>query len=268
MFLVTYPVSAFEGQMINHPNQAPIRNFDTTNREESLKVFLMLLAQFGDTLEYYNMSSRSSSSHFENIDNLIDDINDEEIDFENNLCVLLNIEEQDVINILDGYKRDFVIIDGDTNKPLRCKDGEVFVYGSFEGAMDDFGENDKLHCLLSIVDQNEKDKCIVHDFSMEYENVTEVGTFKSSAKSSQQWFDDASTYFEPKVEAPTNPYEDMQVTLKIQTDYGFTADFLRELANQIEEQGEELTTYETFRGCADIEWPPILIPASNVQFSL
>ena len=48
--------------------------------------------------------------------------------------------------------------------------------------------------------------------------------------------------------------EDKQVTLTITSDYGFTADFLRELANQIEEHGE-LTTYETFRGCAEIEWP-------------
>ena len=255
MFLVTYPISAFEGQMINHPNQAPIRNFDTTNREESLKVFLMLLAQFGHCLSYYDMSSRSSFSHFCNIDNFIDDINCQEIDFENNWCVLLNIEEQDVINILDGFKRDFVIINGDTNKPLRFNDNhEVIVYGSFECAMVDLGENDKLHCLLSIVDQNEKDKCVVHDFSMALDNITEVGTFKSSAKSAQQWFDDASAYFEPKVEAPKNPYEDKQVTLKIQTDYGFTADFLRELANQIEEKGEELTTYETFRGCAEIDW--------------
>lgn len=46
-----------------------------------------------------------------------------------------------------------------------------------------------------------------------------------------------------------------QVKLTITTDFGFTADFLRELANQIEEEGEELTTYETFRGCAEISWP-------------
>lgn len=254
MFLVTYPISAFSEQMINHPNQAPIRNFDTTNREESLKVFLMLLAQFGNKLVFYNMSSRSSSSHFENLDDLIDDINCQELDFENGWCVLLNIEEQDVIDILDGYKRDFVIIDGKTNKPLRSKNGEVIVYGDFESALADLGENDKLHCLLSVIDQHEKDKCVVHDFSMKFEDVTEVATFNSSAKSSQQWFDDVSLYFEPKDETMKNPYEDKQVTLKIQTDYGFTADFLRELANQIEERGEELTTYETFRGCAEIDW--------------
>jgi hypothetical protein len=49
--------------------------------------------------------------------------------------------------------------------------------------------------------------------------------------------------------------ENEQVTLRIITDYGFTADFLRELANQIEESGESLTDYETSKGCAEIEWP-------------
>lgn len=254
MLLVTYPISAFEGQMINSPNQAPISNFDTTNREESLKVFLMLLAQFGYKMEYYNISSCSDSSRFGSIYKLINEINCQKIDFDERWCVLLNVEEQDVINILDGYKRDFVIIDGDTNKPLCYKNGEVVVYGYFNSAMVDLKVNDKIHCLLSIVCQNEKDKCIVHDFSMEYGNITEVGTFKSSAKSNQQWFDDASTYFEPKVEVPKNPYEDRIVELRITTDYGFTADYLRELANQIEEEGEELTTYETFRGCAEIYW--------------
>jgi len=255
MFLVTYPISAFDGQMINHPNQALIRNVDTTNREDSLKVFLILLAQFGNKLEYCNMSSRSNSSRFVNIDDLINDINCQRIDFETKWCVLLNIEEQDVIDILDGYKRDFVIIDGETNKPLRYNaDHQIIVYGSFEIVMADLKKNEKLHCLLSIVDQNEKDKCIVHDFSMEYENITEVGTFKSNTKSAQQWLDDASTYFEPNFEAKTNPYENRKVTLEIQTNYGFTADFLRELANQIEEEGEELTTYEAFRGCAEIDW--------------
>lgn len=48
--------------------------------------------------------------------------------------------------------------------------------------------------------------------------------------------------------------DELQVKLTITTDYGFTADFLRELANQIEEEGESLTEYETSKGCADIEW--------------
>ena len=48
--------------------------------------------------------------------------------------------------------------------------------------------------------------------------------------------------------------EENQVTLKITSDYGFTADFLRDLANQIEEEGESLTTFELPHGCAEIEW--------------
>ena len=45
-----------------------------------------------------------------------------------------------------------------------------------------------------------------------------------------------------------------QVRLEISTDLGFTADFLRELANAIEE-GEPFEDYETFRGVAKITWP-------------
>lgn len=45
-----------------------------------------------------------------------------------------------------------------------------------------------------------------------------------------------------------------QVHLRISTDIGYTADFLRELANAIEE-GEPFEDYETFRGVATISWP-------------
>lgn len=45
-----------------------------------------------------------------------------------------------------------------------------------------------------------------------------------------------------------------QVHLQISTDLGFTADFLRELANAIE-NGEPFEDYETFRGVAKITWP-------------
>ena len=46
-----------------------------------------------------------------------------------------------------------------------------------------------------------------------------------------------------------------QVQLTISTDYGFTADFLRQLANEIEASDNELTCFETFRGSATIVWP-------------
>lgn len=51
--------------------------------------------------------------------------------------------------------------------------------------------------------------------------------------------------------------EENQVTLTITSDYGFTADFLRDLANQIEEEGESLETFELPHGCAEIEWPDL-----------
>ena len=46
-----------------------------------------------------------------------------------------------------------------------------------------------------------------------------------------------------------------QVQLTISTDIGFTADFLRELANAIENSEDEIDDYETFRGVARITWP-------------
>lgn len=49
--------------------------------------------------------------------------------------------------------------------------------------------------------------------------------------------------------------EEPQVLLKISTDVGFTADFLRQLANRIEENEDEPTFFETFNGCAEISWP-------------
>lgn len=45
-----------------------------------------------------------------------------------------------------------------------------------------------------------------------------------------------------------------QVHLEISTDLGYTADFLRQLANEIE-AGDEPEDYETFRGVARISWP-------------
>lgn len=47
-----------------------------------------------------------------------------------------------------------------------------------------------------------------------------------------------------------------QVHLEISTDIGYTADFLRELANAIENSWEgEIEDYETYRGVARISWP-------------
>lgn len=48
---------------------------------------------------------------------------------------------------------------------------------------------------------------------------------------------------------------DKQVKLTITTDLGFTADFLRELANRIEIGEDSPTYYENFNGLAEISWP-------------
>lgn len=47
--------------------------------------------------------------------------------------------------------------------------------------------------------------------------------------------------------------EENQVRLVITTDNGYTADFLRELANAIE-NGEDPEEYETAHGMAEIDW--------------
>ena len=53
---------------------------------------------------------------------------------------------------------------------------------------------------------------------------------------------------------PVDDENPAQVRLEISTDIGFTADFLRQLANAIEE-GDTFEDYETFRGVARISWP-------------
>lgn len=53
---------------------------------------------------------------------------------------------------------------------------------------------------------------------------------------------------------PVDDENPAQVHLEISTDIGYTADFLRQLANAIEE-GDTFEDYESFRGVARISWP-------------
>jgi len=53
---------------------------------------------------------------------------------------------------------------------------------------------------------------------------------------------------------PFSKYNPQQVHLEISTDLGFTADFLRQLANEIE-YGAEPEDFELFYGVAHISWP-------------
>lgn len=194
MILVTYPISKFDEQMINHPNDSLMKMFDTSKKEDSVKALLTLLAHFGNSLRYFNLSNRSNSTFFDNVDNLFDDINSQEIDFENLWCVVLELEENDVRNILDGYKRDFVLVDRPTKTPISfdsVRKDSMIVYGDFELAVADKNDSDDLYCLLSIKNQDSKDECLVHIFQMKYENVAEIGTFKSSLKDDKVWFENS-----------------------------------------------------------------------------
>lgn len=46
-----------------------------------------------------------------------------------------------------------------------------------------------------------------------------------------------------------------QVVIKVTTDLYYTAEFLRELATAIEDEGTDLTEMETANGMAEVEWP-------------
>lgn len=52
-----------------------------------------------------------------------------------------------------------------------------------------------------------------------------------------------------------NYHETPQVFIRIQTDLYSTADFLRELANAIENESVEITEFETGVGFAEVDWP-------------
>ncbi len=48
--------------------------------------------------------------------------------------------------------------------------------------------------------------------------------------------------------------DEKQVRLVVTTDRYYTADFLRELANEIENMGDDLNEMETAHGMAEIDW--------------
>lgn len=204
MILVTYPIQAFEEQeqFINHPDDI-FKEYDTTKKEEAKQVFMMLLAQFGNQLQIFNMSTRSYKSWYENIENFINDINHQEIDFENIWCVLLDLNEDDVRSIMDGYKRDFVLIDGLDNTPFKFneRNDSMEVYGDFESAMADKNEIDKLCCLLSVKNPDNKNEYNVHVFQMKFEDVQEIAQYNAS-ENDKEWFktsyDELCKLFVPK----------------------------------------------------------------------
>lgn len=58
--------------------------------------------------------------------------------------------------------------------------------------------------------------------------------------------------------------ETPQVVIKVTTDLYYTAEFLRELANQIEDEGC-LSEMETAHGMAEVEWPEEAYEDSNEE---
>ena len=194
MILVTYPINDHENQILQHPDKS-LRMFDTTNKEESKEVFMMLLAQFGNNLVIYNMSSRSQSTFFENIENLVDDINHEEVSFENSWCVLLNLEEDEIRAMMNNYKRDFIIVED--GKPLCFDDNQIIVHGDIECAYEELENGGNLYCLLSIADPDNKELYDVHVFSFS-DSIVEIHDYKAP-KIDKDWFsvsfDDLSQLF-------------------------------------------------------------------------
>ena len=183
MILITYPINSQENQIIEHPDKS-FRMFDTTNKEESKTVFMMLLAQFGNDISIYNMSSRSQSTFFNNIGNLFDYINNEDVSFENSWCVLLNLEEDEIRAMMNNYKRDFIIVED--GKPICFDNKEIVVYGDIECAYAEKHDG-SLYCLLSIADPDNKELYDVHVFSFDH-GIVEVHDYKAP-KIDKEWFE-------------------------------------------------------------------------------
>jgi len=155
---------------------------------------MMLLAQFGNDLSIYNMSSRSQSTFFENVGNLFDYINNEDVSFENSWCVLLNLEEDETRAMMNKYKRDFIIVED--GKPICFDDKEIVVYGDIECAYAE-KHGGSIYCLLSIEDPDNKELYDVHVLSFD-NSIVEVHDYKAP-KIDKDWFsvsfNDLSQFF-------------------------------------------------------------------------
>ena len=200
MIFVNYPISAFDcGQFINHPNDFQ-KLYDLSKSDEALKAYLALLAQFDYArMLHYNMGSTSRSTFFENADDFVDDLNSEEFDPSNGWMLNLNLTEDAIRNILEDYKRDFIIVKAD-GKATTFGDGdrkEVVVYGEFESAVEDMDKDhgDKLLCLLSIPTKDYDDAYETHVFAMEYDNVHEVGEPFLTSRIASKWFEQVTERF-------------------------------------------------------------------------
>lgn len=195
MILATYPIQ-LDTQFVRNPtHDCVLLQYDTKKKTDSMEVLLMLLANYGNDLVFYNMSSRSEEKNHYNIDSLIRQFNTDEFDFENRFCILLELEESDIDAVMQDYKRDFVIIN--EKKPTRFGDGEMIVYGDIDSAMQDlyWSDGNELYCLLSLKNQRNGNAydVIVYEFT-ESRTVSRLGQFKASRTDSKKWFETSYHY--------------------------------------------------------------------------
>lgn len=177
MFIVFYPVSCLDQQVINHPTDA-FQSFDTNNENEAKDILRILISQFGmDELHIYNVSQSGSRTWFNSIDALVNDINAQELAVDENFwCINLNLTEEQMREVTDHYSNDFVIKDGRSNNLLCFEDGELIAYGDYEDMVEDSKDGDKGFAVFSDYGKD-GDKCTIHVYKVLYNRYDKVGTF-------------------------------------------------------------------------------------------
>lgn len=175
MFLVFFPVSGVEEQVINHPIDA-FSSFDTNMESEAKNVMRILISQFGlGSLHIYNTSENRPTTRFMSIGDFVNDLNGQELAIDDALwCIDLNLTEEQMREVTDHYSSDFVIKDGRSNCILCFEDGEMISYGEYEDARKDTHDDDKLYALFSNYDKD-TDKCTVHVFKVLYDSYDKIG---------------------------------------------------------------------------------------------
>lgn len=183
MYLVYYPISMYDEQVVGHPTSS-FRVFNTDEPSEAREVFGILLMQFGiDNLHIYDMSSTSRTTRFCNIDDMVDDLNGQELDVENNWCVRLNLTEDEMLEMSQYASRDFVIVENETRKPIVFNsDNEMVVYGDFDEAADDSLGGRVIGLLTYDTDEEGRQRVEYYDMKME-----DVRCFAYGDVSEESW---------------------------------------------------------------------------------
>lgn len=175
MFIVFYPVSCVEEQVIKRPSDA-FKCFDTNIESEAKDVMRILISQFGlDELHIYDVSKNSPSTIFLSIGDFVDDINAQELAIDENYwCVSLNLTEEQMRELVENYTSDFVILDNGT--PTCFNDGKMVVYGDYENMIEDFLFGDTIISLVTNYDSEGKNG-VVHVFKVLFNSYEPIGEF-------------------------------------------------------------------------------------------